>query len=280
MLKCGGTVKYNNTYVANVGYPTALTTGAARTCTYTVNRIGGNNICQLRLDFQTVVITTGTKGVTNTTSGSTIQALGKSGVEPPLVSGTLSGDHMYLEVHGADPTVTVRTLATGKNEKWNIRVSQIACDSAWKAPKDCTQYMTADSGIVRSYNTRHTASSSYQELTSQDLNICIRQNKGYCGVTFTAGTFEVGSTITGAGHVPTGTSCSKTWGTPAVANNNAAVTIPGAGTFCNKIFAAYRNETVNSPVTVKNGPISLRHVSNTATAGHTGKGFVLNYVQV
>ena len=83
----------NNTYVANVGYPTALTTGAARTCTYTVNRIGGNNICQLRLDFQTVVITTGTKGVTNTTSGSTIQALGKSGVEPPLVSGTLSGDH-------------------------------------------------------------------------------------------------------------------------------------------------------------------------------------------
>jgi len=282
LLACGGTIKHNNTYVANVGYPTALTTGAVRTCTYTVNRVDGNNICQLRLDFQTVVMTTGTTGLTTTTSGSSIQAVGKSGVEPPLVSGTLSGDHMYLEVHGADPTVTVRTIASGTNEKWNIRLQQIACDSEWKAPRDCTQYILEDSGTIRSYNARHTTASSNQELTHQDLNICFRQNKGYCGVIFSVNNFDVGSTIASAGNVATGstTPCSKSWGTSGASNNNAAVHIPGGGIFCNKIFSAKNGQTVNSPVTVKTHPVLVRHVSDHATSGHAGTGFILNYVQI
>ena len=49
------TISHNNTYVRNPSYPSALTSStSAQTCTYKVEKMSDENICQLRLDFQTV----------------------------------------------------------------------------------------------------------------------------------------------------------------------------------------------------------------------------------
>ena len=62
---------------------------------------------------------------------------------------------VYVEVAGStDPTITLATLTGQTTQKWNIQVSQIHCDSQWKAPKDCTQWFTTNTGTIRSYNTR------------------------------------------------------------------------------------------------------------------------------
>ena len=58
------TVSHNNTYVRNPSYPSALTSStSAQTCSYKVVK-SEENICQLRLDFQTVELgQTGSSGV-------------------------------------------------------------------------------------------------------------------------------------------------------------------------------------------------------------------------
>lgn len=262
---CGGTVSNNNTYISNVDYPTVLPAGA-NNCQYTITRQG--DICQLRLDFQDVVLNTDANGVTDATAGGRLVAAGGSGSEPPAVSGTLTGDHMYVEVAGQDPTITITTLAANMNQKWNIQVSQIACDSPYKAPRDCTQYLTENSGQVRSYNTR---GNTAKELGGQNMMVCIRQNEGMCGVRFTAGTFSVGDATTNmAGS--TGATC-------GALNGGNALTIPGAGIFCENRLAPTEDASANAPITVKNGPACLLHVTAAAGVVNT-EGFILNYTQL
>ena len=49
------TISHNNTYLRNPGYPAALASStSAQTCSYKVEKMSEENICQLRLDFQTV----------------------------------------------------------------------------------------------------------------------------------------------------------------------------------------------------------------------------------
>merc|ERR1712223_1095239 len=56
---CGGTVSQNNTYIANSGYPATL--ASVTSCQFSVNYCN-SNICQLRLDFDNMVLTPGTNG--------------------------------------------------------------------------------------------------------------------------------------------------------------------------------------------------------------------------
>ena len=66
----------------------------------------------------------------------------------------------------------------------------IECDSPWKAPKDCTQYFTANTGNIASYNNMCQsgafALAGKAELTSQDMRICIRQNAGRSQIIYNA----------------------------------------------------------------------------------------------
>lgn len=51
----GPTISRNNTYLANPSFPSALASStSAQTCSYKVEKMSEGNICQLRLDFQTV----------------------------------------------------------------------------------------------------------------------------------------------------------------------------------------------------------------------------------
>merc|ERR1712142_469467 len=91
---CGSTVTRNSTYVANTGFTTTGNTGitADTTCTYTINYIN-SDICQLRLDFQTFVLAE--NDATAPKEGFT--ATGPTSGNPPVISGTNTGKHMYVE---------------------------------------------------------------------------------------------------------------------------------------------------------------------------------------
>ena len=75
---------------------------------------------------------------------------------------------------------------------------QISCSATWRPPAGCLQYFTGTSGLLSSYN--------YEgglHLASQLYSICVRPERGYCSIAFTAvdtDTFQV------SGQNPGGTS--------------------------------------------------------------------------
>jgi hypothetical protein len=60
-----------------------------------------------------------------------------------------------------------------------IKVTQIECESIWKAPNDCVQYHTGLSGTFRSFN--HPTGLITQ---NSQYSICIRQEEGHCGIAY------------------------------------------------------------------------------------------------
>merc|ERR1711892_821269 len=50
---CSSTISTNTTYIQNPGYPSSYTPTSAGTCMFTVKKCS-DDVCQLRLDFQTM----------------------------------------------------------------------------------------------------------------------------------------------------------------------------------------------------------------------------------
>jgi len=173
---CGSTVNYNNTYIQNPGYPSTYTPTATGTCLYTINK-ASSDVCQLRLDFQTF------SGFSVTTAGiktDSMAVAGKTGTNPPSISGTNTGYHMYVDI-GADSgdtaTVTMNWGNIAAAKQYNIFVQQIECSSTQRAPQDCVQYFTGTQGRVQSYNW-----AGAQLLAGMNYQNCIRTEEGYCGI--------------------------------------------------------------------------------------------------
>merc|ERR1719410_2560411 len=104
---CGSTVSTNNTYIRNPGYPSSWTPSTTGTCTNTIKKMS-DDICQLRLDFETMT------GYTTTTVGgctASFTATGDSGKNPPRICGTNTGFHMYVEFGAtSSDDITLSTL--------------------------------------------------------------------------------------------------------------------------------------------------------------------------
>jgi len=171
---CGASVSTNITYIRNPGYPSSYTPTSAGTCSFTIDK-ASDDICQLRLDFETM------SGYTATTAGActaSFQATGQAGKNPPAICGTNTDYHMYVEF-GASATdsITLQHTLDATQKSWNILARQISCTASWKAPTDCVQYFTGVSGNVKSYNF-----AGSQILQSQNYNNCMRQEMGYCRI--------------------------------------------------------------------------------------------------
>jgi len=171
---CGSTVSSNITYIRNPGYPSSYTPTSSGTCSFTIDK-ASDDICQLRLDFQTM------SGYSATTAGacttSIFEATGQTGKNPPAICGTNTGYHMYVEFGAtATDSITLKHTLDTTSKTWNILARQIACTASWKAPTDCVQYFTGISGNVKNYNF------GTQLLQSQNYNNCIRQETGYCRI--------------------------------------------------------------------------------------------------
>jgi len=152
------TITTNTTYIQNPNFPSAdgtATPAAASTATYMFN--GGTGIKQIRLDFQTLDLQqpTAATGICQTDIV-TITAAGTTNTGLPLLCGTSSGQHVYVE-HG---TTTASQIAIALNaanansngRTWKILVRFIEDGSASAAPTGCGQYFTGVSGTISSFN--------------------------------------------------------------------------------------------------------------------------------
>jgi len=185
---CGGSVSKNCSYIENPSYPSAYTTTG--TCSYTVSRCS-TEICQVRLDFFKAVLQQ-----PKSTTGSCVNTIlaftpGASGVTafntPPNLCGTLTNQHLYIDSGRTASTIATLkfTLASSADNYWRIKVVQVPCWSASRAPPGCLQYFTGTRATVSSFNwDGTTACSTGCLLRQQGYRVCFRPEKGMCGMAY------------------------------------------------------------------------------------------------
>eukprot|EP00096_Caligus_rogercresseyi_P008085 TRINITY_DN2640_c0_g1_i1.p1 TRINITY_DN2640_c0_g1~~TRINITY_DN2640_c0_g1_i1.p1 ORF type:complete len:359 (-),score=3.86 TRINITY_DN2640_c0_g1_i1:476-1552(-) len=274
---CGSTVTRNVTFIQNPGFPTPITN--AQNCEFTIRRLS-SDICQLRLDFNTLRLAEpadsvcGKSGTMGANSGDKITVKGGLGFNPPgnggLCGSNLDGQHMYVEFGASDTIMWSAAIGsdTGVSRTWNIKTSQIPCNSNFKAPMGCVQYFTGPMGTISSYNRagmRAPAGSIYQN--------CIRREEGKCSIEYMSNFFKLGVPRSTTG-VPVSQSSECT---------NAGVTIPNAigastNTFCLEIFNGNDGQTMNGVIKSEEVPFRLG-VSTQKEPLTSVLGFELSYRQ-
>ena len=104
---CGTTISTNTSYIRNPGYPSSYTPTYTGSCEFKVSKVF-DDICQLRLDFQTMSGFAASVGVCS----DSFKTEGQTGKNPPSICGTNTGYHMYTEFGAtSDDSITV-TIAT------------------------------------------------------------------------------------------------------------------------------------------------------------------------
>lgn len=188
-VSSGASITYNNTYLRNPSYPSAYPTStSATTCAYKINKLS-DNICQVRLDFQTLELgQTASSGACTDMIQATLSAESSVTTSYPAVCGTSSGHHMYLDIGSTasnTATITVSLAASSASAKWNVLASQLECNTNYLAPSGCTMYLTGVTGSWSMYGYQSGVTTT-EHLQNQDYKVCIRREDGYCSVRHTA----------------------------------------------------------------------------------------------
>jgi len=260
---CGDTFAQNNTFFDGTG-PDGTSSPTDGACAAKVCHCS-NNICQMRLDFNTFVIagpSTSTLSIGKVIEGE-LNALGDAAcargqcqtdtfsvvspsVTPPVICGTNSGEHMYVDVSCTDCIDLAFALGQGATatRQWSIKVTQIACTDETLAPPGCTQYhYGSTTGTIQTYNF-----DNGQHLNNQRQQICIRNEAGMCRICYwhAADTdFGVSGAATAVGGVATKTKgftsdkgCCNMGAAGNLQNGPDCVIIPGAVKTISANFAA------------------------------------------
>ncbi|KAK4320531.1 hypothetical protein Pmani_007689 [Petrolisthes manimaculis] len=180
---CNSGTSLNNTYFTQP----AATSNALGACTLTVNRMN-TNICQVRLDFINLELSQPDYDGVCQDDFLTITG----GVSPaPMLCGLNTGQHIYydLDPNGGVVKVTVdRAISASLTRSWTIKVSQITCDSKFRAPVGCLQYFTDTTNTVNSFNFANTDVfiNGTRQLANMDYGVCIKRADNYCGISWEA----------------------------------------------------------------------------------------------
>jgi len=284
---CGSTISTNTTYIRNPGYPSSYTASSAGSCSFTIKKVA-DDICQLRLDFQTFsgFATTSPAGACD----DTFAATGQTGSDPPSICGTNTGYHMYVEFGTTSTdsiTLTNTYTSTGitTSKSYNILARQIACTATWKAPTDCVQWFTGTTGSVKSYNF-----GGGQILRGQIYNNCIRTEAGYCAIQWK----ESSTTSPDPFDVGTGTSIDATACPGALIfipnlspNGLSKIPIPVSPALafqseqCGSNFGIEGMGTIASALVTRQQPFILGvYTDTTSTFTSPTTGFNLDYTQL
>jgi len=183
-LDCGGSTSTNNSYLVQ------SSTSTASTCSYTICP-SSKEICQIRIDFDSLVLTpasavTGTVGLC---TDDTLTISNPSGPNPPLLCGTLTGQHLYLTASSACHQVdaVISSTDTATKREWQMKVSQIECGNTMLPPAGCLQYFTGLSGYLTNFGRVSSSvdgASTSKHLSAQHYTICIRREEGYCSMEY------------------------------------------------------------------------------------------------
>jgi len=285
---CGSNVDVsnNNTYIRNPSYPSTYPTStSAVTCSFKISKVN-SDICQLRLDFQTLVLgQTAADGTCTDSLDVTLSAESSVSTTNPSLCGTVSGQHMYLDLGATSTTsatITVSLAASSSSAKWNVLTRQIPCDETYAAPTDCTQYLTGITGSLSTYGYNDGAT-TIENLKSLNYKVCIRREEGYCSIRHTAcssTSFDL-SAIDNADTAPgvRGAGCYKDFiGIPAGSLDGEGVTYDR---YCGGALTYTSPITTPQAIISKSVPFEVYvHTDDTAVASATPYGVCLNYQQL
>merc|ERR1719238_478844 len=177
------------TYIQNENFPQSVgnpNTGAAA---FMFPMISGTDVEQIRLDFETAVFQQPTMpaGVCNDGAGDFLQVTGPPTIQPFLsgLCGTFSGQHMYIDSgrRATGATLTISLSAAALDRSWKILVRFIPVGSDDRAPPNCMQFYTANSGRITSFN--HEVNNAQGTLLADQIyQVCIRLNPGFQSVVY------------------------------------------------------------------------------------------------
>jgi len=180
----GGTIAENCTYFTS----SSLTTGSS--CSLTVCKCS-SDVCQLRLDYETFVLSNPVTATTITIGPTGAAAAGQGtrqgncdtdsfgvtvpgGKSPPIICGTNTGQHMYIPASDTGCNTlnaNIGTASTAGTSAFTIKVTQIECGSKRLAPSGCLQYFTQDADEIQTFNYNNAGG---VHLANQDYSICVR----------------------------------------------------------------------------------------------------------
>ncbi len=288
------TVNRNSSYLSNSEYPSSA--AASTTSTYSIEPSTPSDICYIRLDFNTLVVTgptanTGACGTDTVTVTSPISTTANT-ASPPVVCGTLSGQHMYVETGSSgssSATITITLGASSTGGTHRIKVGMIECTSTSKPPSGCVQYFTGTSNTVQSYNYQ-----GGQLIQSQFYTNCIRQEYGYCSMyvresgNTSPDPFQVASTTA---TVISYCNAQEAW--VSIPSNHADLDVSGGTALTNRVHAqvgfmrcgsvfgpvagAIANTIPGVVISNMNTPFVIRTFTHTGSV--IGTGFSLDYHQ-
>lgn len=231
--------------------PTTVNSGV---CSLFVTPVS-DDICSLRLDFHTFIISgpstwtavqirrrlgqpsqghfdtnTALEGNSLSTNCHTdaFYAQGASpSTNPPIICGTNTGHHMYVEADVdrgnklmftlSDMPTVVPAISRGTTllatRQWDITISHIECTSLTRPPHGCTKYFwnAAGRANLNNYNFVTGDALASIHLAQQHERMCIRRERGKCVGCFSAaaGDFDVsmGSESIASHHTTVGGCC-------------------------------------------------------------------------
>lgn len=202
------TITNNRTHIRNTEFPGTAAATTAQTIVYTLQKMS-SDICQIRLDFVVFLIAgpantgenvAGTTTLTHCTND-VLTFAQTGGFAVPTLCGSLTDEHIYLDLGAVATDTSVMTITTGVApvptialRTWDIKTSQIECWASYRAPEGCHRYFTSDFGKIISYNFRQETNpaaitgniggNTGLELSGQVVNTCIRRSKGMCCVEY------------------------------------------------------------------------------------------------
>lgn len=112
-----------------------------------------------------------------TAAAGTTKVVSGTQTYPPIICGENAGQHMYIDAGRAkSENILIShsfSSTTTFDRKWNIKVTQIPCDSLYAPPSaDCLQYFTGLQDTIYSYN--FGAPSSAVSLTSWSPGLILK----------------------------------------------------------------------------------------------------------
>ncbi|XP_050697509.1 uncharacterized protein LOC126985948 [Eriocheir sinensis] len=265
-LRCGQTLRYNNSYLVNDDYPSTLMD--IDNCQYTIQKTN-DNVCQIRLDFEKLELA----GPDNTSSCSvdTFTFVGTAGSNPTVICGKNNGQHMYLDLGSGNSAarINIATTSTNASRSWRIRVTQLPCSSPSRAPSNCLQYYTDYSGTIKSFNYQNTV--GRHQLAAQNYAICIRTRDGFCGIKYIADHFSMSQSAETPTERKGDANCKLDFINVPAVNKDGSVTLEDR----------YCGSQLNELVTYSK-PFEVRVVTNGAeeTSEVNNRGFSIRYTQI
>jgi len=286
-------VSENCSYIQNPNFPSAY--GSTSTISWTVTKCAPS-VCSIRFDFETFTTAGPTDSIdTAGCSDNLVFTASPSGFTTPELCGENAGQHVYVDI-GLPSTASVKleftfsTTVTTISRSWEIKVTQIECSSTSK-PYDsgCLQYFTGTTGRLTSFNFAQSSSSLYAHLASQNQNICIRQEAGFCCITYNVCSDTGSYTIENNADADSviGTSCSSDFIEIPASTYSCGATQALNDRYCGQIFSVSDGAKETSDTTVVcscQSPFTVQFITNAATAEGTtttaNRGFCLEYKQV